>query len=127
MDGLGFKMSVGVEKVVDNNRRKLNILVDENGEATSTTTRPITSQKRISRKGRIRIIRTELSFLDARDLDIVLVKVRCEFAFRCVDSIGVELEDARNRRRRSWARRTMRARVRGDSSDEEEDEDEKTG
>ena len=127
LDGLGFKMSVGVEKVVDNNRRKLNILVDENGEATSTTTRPITSQKRISRKGRIRIIRTELSFLDARDLDIVLVKVRCEFAFRCVDSIGVELEDARNRRRRSWARRTMRARVRGDSSDKEEDEDEKTG
>ena len=126
LDGLNLEMSVGVEKNINSNRSKLDILVDEDGKATTTTTRPITSQKRISRKGRIRIIRTELSFLDARDLDIVLVKVRCEFAFRCVDSIGVELEDARNGRRRSWARRSMRARVRGDSGDEEEDEDEET-
>lgn len=81
LDGLNLEMSVGVEKNINSNRSKLDILVDEDGKATTTTTRPITSQKRISREGRIRVIRTEFGLLDTRNLDIVFMKVRCKFTF----------------------------------------------
>ena len=79
-----FEMGVGVEQIVNINRRKLNILVDENGEATPTASRSITTQKRITGERRIRITRTKLRLLYAGNLDIVFSKERSEFALRCI-------------------------------------------
>ena len=75
LDGLSFEMGVVAEQNIHINRRKLDILVNKNGKATPTTSRAITSKKRVAGKRRIRGIRTELRLLDAGDFDIVLAKV----------------------------------------------------
>ena len=52
----GFQMMIGVEEVVNSNRREFHVMADEDGDATSSAILPITSQKSESRKRRVRIV-----------------------------------------------------------------------
>ena len=74
-DGDGFEMLVGVEEVIHVNRSKLHIMAYKNGKATSTTTLAIASEKGVTRKRRVWIVRAQFRFLKARDLHVVFAQV----------------------------------------------------
>ena len=57
----------------DGENLQVRIIANEDSKAAPTTTDTIAPKKRIPRKRRVNIVLTQLSFLHAGDLDIVLV------------------------------------------------------
>ena len=75
VDGLHFEMEIAVNNMVHIDRSEFDVMTDEDGEATTTTTsRPITAKKCISGKSRIRSLRTKFCLLDAGNFDVVFVE-----------------------------------------------------
>ena len=132
-DSLQFEMRISANEIFNINRSVFHVVADEDGEATTTTTRPIPSKKSITGKNWIRRLRAEFSFLDTRDFDVVGVEERRKLISRCVDPIDVNLKNTwswsrwrrtrRTTRSRSWRRRP---RIGLDARDEEEKKDEPT-
>ena len=91
VDGDGFQVEIGVEKVRHVDRSILNVMADENGDTTSSAILAITSEKSKARERWVRIARAQLSLLEARNLDIVFAQVRREFLLRRVQPVYVEL------------------------------------
>ena len=73
VDGLYLGVKIGVEGIsVD--RRKLHVMGDKECEAAAAPRRTITAKEGIPRKDRVSGARAQFSFLDARDLNVILMK-----------------------------------------------------
>ena len=71
VDGLHFEMEIAVNNMVHIDRSEFDVMADEDGKATTTTSRPITAKKCISGKSQIRSLRC---LLDAGNFDVVFVE-----------------------------------------------------
>ena len=83
-DGDGFQMLVGVEKVIHFDRSELDIVANEDGDTTSSTTLAIASEEGVSRERRVRVARAQFSFLKTRNFDVVFAQERRELILRSV-------------------------------------------
>ena len=79
---LNFQVGIIIRKIVRVNWRVFDVVVYEEGETTATIiTRAITTKNRVIWENRIRAGKTEFSFLDTCNFNIVLVKINSEFSF----------------------------------------------
>ena len=131
VDGLQFEMEIAINNTINVNLGKFDIVTDEDGQATTTTSRPIAAEKCIAGEYRIRSLRTEFRLLNAHNFYIVFVEKYRKFSLRRADTVDIDLEDSWSRNR-WWRTRTTRRRRRRrpriglDAGDEEEEEDEPT-
>ena len=94
-DGLQFEVRINADDGFNVKRRKLDIVSDEEGKASTTACATIATQQSVTWERRIRRFRTELSLLDAGNHHVIVMQERGKFPPRGVDSIDVDLENAR--------------------------------
>ena len=73
-DGLKLEVLINANDTVHVNRREFYIVMNQNGQATTTTSRSIAAEERVARKRWVRHMRAEFSFLYTGYLHVVLVK-----------------------------------------------------
>ena len=131
VDGLQFEMEIAINNTISVNLSKFDIVIDEDGQATTTTSRPIAAEECISGEDRIRSLRTKFRLLNARSFYVVFMEEYRKFSLRRVDTVDVDLENTWSgnrwwRTRTTRRRRRRRPRIGLDAGDEEEEEDEPT-
>ena len=76
-DGENLDVGIGRVEGVDINRRKLYIVMNKKTEAPATTsTRPVATKQCIVSKRRVIMMRTQFSFLETANLNIVFNEER---------------------------------------------------